>query len=554
MGIVYQGFDPMLEREVALKTIVPSRQGDASACERMLREARSLAKVRHPGIATIHEIREFSTDSGEDSFLIVMEFVEGSDLQVLLSSRKRIDWRKAIGWCHECCDALEAAHQAGIIHCDIKPANILVTDEGHIKITDFGLAANRLGSLSATSTIAGTPLYMAPERLNGGQPSIKGDIYSLGIVLHEMLTGTPHYDPFNSASKQAGCPKALDALIRRSIGPPEIRFTSMLEMGRGLDKVLPNRSKWYGIATGAVGAGILACVIAEFPIGRKADLVSDLKKELADKNLKQVSWNRSRIKIDRSEGSEIYRIDLSGNHLLTDLSPIYNLPIVELRLSGTGVDASALSKVNFSGLTLLDLSDCRNLRDISHVSSANKLKYLYLTGTPLESIEDLAHLELDLLALTWNQSYSLEQVSRWEVESLHIAFVSKSRPDLRPFSTLNVSVLDLSESGLDDLDSLASFDKLTELYLPNSSVQDLSSLQDLPIESLDIRGTRVSDFKVISSMTRLKEIAISRSDLAAAFPVLTSHPTLEEVSLFTEDGIHRPVTVDQLKAAGPPGN
>ncbi|HEU5400170.1 MAG TPA: PEGA domain-containing protein [Terriglobales bacterium] len=185
MGLVYKATDPNIGRSVALKTMRLDVHGIEQ--EEMLRrfknEARSAGVLSHPNIVTIY-------DAGEDQglFYIAMEFIEGKTLAELLQTHRVLPVEQVIGITRNICAGLDFAHNKGIVHRDIKPANIMVTPDGTAKIMDFGIAKVS-GSLTSTGQVLGTPNYMSPEQVKGRQLDGRSDLFSLGVMLYEMLTG-----------------------------------------------------------------------------------------------------------------------------------------------------------------------------------------------------------------------------------------------------------------------------------------------------------------------------------------------------------------------------
>ncbi len=184
MGAVYQGVDLMVEREVAIKMLRPEIARQPDIVERFRAEAVALAKLNHPNIATLYSFfRE------GDEYFMVMEFVVGRTLESIMQGSPPISAEAAIAISSQVLDAIEHAHSYGILHRDIKPANIMLTGSGQVKVTDFGIA-RVLGKARMTreGTICGTLEYLAPERIRGQEGDIRSDLYSMGIVLYEMLS------------------------------------------------------------------------------------------------------------------------------------------------------------------------------------------------------------------------------------------------------------------------------------------------------------------------------------------------------------------------------
>jgi tetratricopeptide (TPR) repeat protein len=257
MGDVYLAEDPRLERRVALKTLTEARLGSPDARERLLREARAVAQLNHPGIAAIYDVVE----AGE-RLHIVMEYVEGEALSSRLRTG-RFEPPEVTSIGIELCDAVAAAHARGVVHRDLKPANVVLTPEGHVKVLDFGLATTpaRLEEAVAPDDptpshpprILGTPAYMAPEVLRGPQVDHRSDIYSIGVMLFELLTGQR---PFKGgdvmelgmailtgaapppARLVPEVPAGLSAVVARAMArDPAERFQSALEMRQALARL-----------------------------------------------------------------------------------------------------------------------------------------------------------------------------------------------------------------------------------------------------------------------------------------------------------------------------
>lgn len=190
MGVVYKASDPTIGRLVAIKVLTltqPTEEGVPGARDIFMREARAAGRLSHPGIVTIHDALE---DTETHNNYIVMEFVPGRTLESILLSGPALTTEQALEVICQVGEALDYAHGQQIIHRDLKPANILLTEDGHAKITDFGIAkiAAREGALR-TVAIMGTPAYMSPEQVTGGEVDARSDLFSLGILLYLMLTG-----------------------------------------------------------------------------------------------------------------------------------------------------------------------------------------------------------------------------------------------------------------------------------------------------------------------------------------------------------------------------
>ena len=236
MGAVYKARQKQLDRIVALKILPPNISSDATFAERFTREARALAKLNHPNIVTLYE---FGETSGQ--FYFLMEFVDGVNLRQLLNN-SRLSAREALAIVPQICDALQFAHDHGIVHRDIKPENILLDRRGRVKVADFGLAKiiggksgepaasgqSSVGSTTLTDAgkVMGTPRYMSPEQKeNPGEVDHRADIYALGVVFYQMLTGELPGKRIEPPSKKVQIDVRLDEIVMRALEKkPELRF------------------------------------------------------------------------------------------------------------------------------------------------------------------------------------------------------------------------------------------------------------------------------------------------------------------------------------------
>jgi serine/threonine protein kinase len=238
MGVVYKARQKSLNRFVALKLLAPERVLDPRFAERFTCEAQALAALNHPNIVTIHD---FGQAGG--FYYLLMEFVDGANLRQLLRTRK-FSPEEALAIVPPLCDALQFAHDRGIVHRDIKPENLLIDITGRVKVADFGVA-KMLGSLQAsdpagasaalentTRTSVGTPGYSAPEQKSDPQRvDSRADIYSLGVVFYELLTGERPDGRLQPPSKKVHIDVRLDAVVLRALEQdPELRFQQVSEV------------------------------------------------------------------------------------------------------------------------------------------------------------------------------------------------------------------------------------------------------------------------------------------------------------------------------------
>lgn len=216
-GTVYRAVDPLIERTVAIKTLNPSLPEDVlnDVRERFLREARSAGRLSHPNLVTIYDVGV----EGEVAF-IAMELLEGQSLQTMLRQQGRLDYSTAADLAAQIAEGLEHAHRHAIVHRDVKPANVIVSATGHAKLTDFGVAYVPSSSMTQTGVALGSPKYMSPEQVLGQPADPRSDVFSLGVMLYEMLV---HRTPFEGAGEIA-----MFELMRRIMVEPH-RNVSQLD-------------------------------------------------------------------------------------------------------------------------------------------------------------------------------------------------------------------------------------------------------------------------------------------------------------------------------------
>ncbi|MBM3859123.1 MAG: hypothetical protein FJ395_05670 [Verrucomicrobia bacterium] len=267
MGAVYKARQRELDRLVAVKILPPVVSDDPAFAERFAREAKALAKLNHPNIVAIHDFGR-----ADGLFYFVMEFVDGVNLRQLLHTG-RVAPREALAIVPQICDALQYAHDAGIVHRDIKPENILLDRQGRVKVADFGLAKlmgtaeppapGATAPTTATTEagqVMGTPQYMAPEqRDNPADVDHRADIYSLGVVLYQMLTGELPGKKLDPPSKKVVIDVRLDAVVLRALEKkPELRYQTAADVKTVVETIVTTAPPEVGTPTG----GSPSCVDA----------------------------------------------------------------------------------------------------------------------------------------------------------------------------------------------------------------------------------------------------------------------------------------------------
>ena len=249
MAEVYRGYDPALERTVAIKVLLPPYDRDAGFVARFRREAQAAARLSHPNIVGVYD-----TGADGDTQYIVMEYIEGRTLASFLAGGGKPTPIQGVELADKISGALAAAHAQGIVHRDIKPANVMVTRAGEVKVMDFGIARLQSDATAPqTSSVIGTPAYFSPEQAQGQPVDARSDIYSLGCVLYELLSHRPPFTgdtPVAIAYKQVNespvppsqvnpdVPPRLDAVVMKCMAKnPANRYQSAAELSEDLDRV-----------------------------------------------------------------------------------------------------------------------------------------------------------------------------------------------------------------------------------------------------------------------------------------------------------------------------
>jgi len=262
MGVVYEGIDPKLNRRVAIKTILKSHLDPDTAKDysmRFSREAQAVARLNHPHIVQVYDFAE----EGDVAYL-VMEFIRGKELKNFFDANERFDIKEAVRIMCELLDALDFAHNAGIIHRDIKPANVMLDAQARTKLTDFGVARvqdsdRTQAERTQAGTMVGTPAYMSPEQITGGTIDKRSDVFSAGIILYQFLTGEKPFtgggawtiakkiiqeDPPAPSSLNNAVTPFFDAVVNKALSKnAETRYQSAKDFGVALRRALEGRGE-----------------------------------------------------------------------------------------------------------------------------------------------------------------------------------------------------------------------------------------------------------------------------------------------------------------------
>lgn len=274
MGIVYEGFDPVIERTVAIKTILPSQLDGAQYAEvmaRFKREAQAAGRLNHPGIVAIYDYGEEVPEDlnpeeatmmapapnarpAERVAYIAMEFIKGRELRDCFENGERFQLGDVARLMGEILDALDHAHSQGVVHRDMKPANLIVLENGRLKVADFGIAHVEKSDLTRTGTLLGTPAYMSPEQFMGHPVDGRSDLFSCGVILYQLLTGEKPFagestttimykvlreEPVPPSQINLALPAALDAVVKKALAKnPNERFQTGKDFARALQSAV----------------------------------------------------------------------------------------------------------------------------------------------------------------------------------------------------------------------------------------------------------------------------------------------------------------------------
>ena len=281
MADVYLAEDQELGRRVAIKILNGRHANDAQFIERFRREAKNAAALNHPNIVSIYDRGE-----AEHTYYIAMEYLDGRTLKELVVGRGPAPVNVAVEYARQILSALRFAHRHGIVHRDIKPHNVLVDREGRVKVTDFGIARAGASQMTEAGSIVGTAQYLSPEQARGSEVDQRSDLYSLGVVLYELLTGQAPFDgdtPVEIAMKHLSAtprppshirrdvPRDLDMVVMRALAKdPEARYQSADEMEADLERVL------RGAAVAAATTDFATAIMPALPAPVEAETAATM--------------------------------------------------------------------------------------------------------------------------------------------------------------------------------------------------------------------------------------------------------------------------------------
>ncbi|WP_327040158.1 protein kinase [Micromonospora ureilytica] len=276
MGDVWRAVDETLDRCVAVKMLQPRLVTDSGFGERFRREARAMAALRHPGVAQVYDYGEVSHSGAPVLAYIVMECVQGQPLSERIAEVGRLDVAETMSIAAQTARALQAAHDAGVVHRDVKPSNLIIEPDGHVVLVDFGVAVTQeASSLTGANQIVGTAMYMAPEQVAKNETTPAIDIYALGAVVYHCLAGRPPHQGENALAvalrhleeEPSPLPEDVPAEVRRVVATamakePAHRFPTAAAMARAAQTLADPSDHVLSTATGATEIGVRTEVMA----------------------------------------------------------------------------------------------------------------------------------------------------------------------------------------------------------------------------------------------------------------------------------------------------
>lgn len=546
-GIVYRAFDDVLHRVVAVKVLSPQMAVTSPARKRFLHEARSSAAVRHENVVQVYEVGETPLP------FIVMEFIPGETLQQRLNRVGPVDVSEVLRIGKQIAEGLAAAHATDLIHRDIKPANVMIKGGQKAKITDFGLArAADDATMTQTGQVAGTPLYMAPEQANGEKLDHRADLFSLGSVLYQMVTGRP---PFRAESTLAVLKRVAEDTPRpiREIIPeappwlceiipklhekkPDDRFQSARELADLLAhceaqlqanakvqsvSAFPSRTNstarfgaWKWIAAVAV----MFCVVAFVWNGpnRFGNRQPEVTSVPSVKPPEPQPTIADKPKVQASGGSALTEADIER---IATLSPVAQYEEVRKELRRLNpefkiypgkftANDNLVVEVFLPGRNITDLSSLRALRSLRKLTIAN------LKQTDLHQIVGLNLTHLDVSY--GNNVIDLAPLAGMPLEELRMQ--NWEGTDLLPLRGMPLGVLNICGNGQHiDLKPLAGH-RLEELYMNSTIVPDLVPIRGMPLKIFHCAHSNVSDLTPLAGMD-LSEVNFNYSKVTELTPL-----------------------------------
>jgi serine/threonine protein kinase len=555
MGVVYLAEDNVLKRAVAIKMIANSLTNEAKGLRRFLREAQSAARLQHANVVAIYDI-----DQDQGTHYLVMEFVPGPSAQQISDRDGPLPWRVAVQIVAEACRGLSAAHASNLIHRDVKPANLLVSRTGEVKLGDFGLAKAISGdqvSITQGKYLNGTPQYMSPEQAKNEDLDERSDLYSLGATLYTLLTGAPPFagkDLYATMYAHATlpvpdprqkCPDIPEACVkiveramakrrtdrydaapamladleatlgpqRESLGPLAEKFdiphpaeaSSLFTLNVAQSRFrLPGR--WPLVAAllaglALVGFTFVVCAgaLGWHWIGKPEHFPESPEQLRRDLKARNPAFKGAFKEIEQRNG-RIVRVVMSLDGI-TDITPLGELSeLEELELNGSGQPAASFSDISplakLKKLTYLWIGNC-HVKNLEALRDMKKLTRLNLGVTRVEDVSDLRGLPITNLRLGATPVASLKRLEDAPIEILDL-YGCPALNNLDGLPSRKLHRLSLDSSGVTSLRGLENAVELTYLDIHGAEVTRKHRKDVLP------RSLADADMKILLDLSRGK--------------------------------------------------
>jgi len=546
MGAVYKARQRSLDRIVAIKVLPINAGPDPEFAERFAREARTLAGLAHPNIVTVHDFGE----TGE-LYYFVMEFVEGRDLRRILESGP-MSPEDTFRTIFPICDAVQHAHDRGVVHRDIKPANIIVDKSDTPKIADFGLAkildpeASR-AELTMSDQAMGTPLYMAPEQRDpSANVDHRADVYSLGVVVYEMLTGALPVGNFRPLSHVAGLDNRMDNVVLKAMDTdPNRRYRSVADMRADMTRTarsLPTvpteggrrRTRGSRIALALLWTTILAALVVPTVLLRRhrpPQDVTQFGEHYYKVFLENISWHEAKRKCESMGGYLAIVTGKEEDEFLASLSRSHVwIGASDEKEEGnwTWIDGSPVEYANWDSREPNNARDPRTGEQENHLMISKYGKWNDLTDN-----SSIIH----GFVCEWDADKHPGPFQISSPKELHAAF-REVNPGYEGDATIltkdgiitEVSILHTRITDLSPLQGM----RLERLCLAWSKVTDISPLQGMSLKVLDLSRSQVTDLAPIAGMP-LTELRIEGTKVGSLAP-------LHGMKLIYLDISHTPIT------------
>jgi hypothetical protein len=569
MGVVLRAFDTKLHRVVAIKALAPQLATSSAARQRFVREAQAAAAVTHDNVIAIHTVE----DAGPVPYLI-MQFIEGPTLQKKIDRTGLLSPKEILRIGLQIAEGLAAAHRQGLVHRDVKPANILLENGvERVKITDFGLArAADDASLTQSGVVAGTPAYMSPEQADGVHVDFRSDLFSLGSVLYAMATGRP---PFRASNPRAvlrrvceetprpirevnpEIPQQLEDLVARlHAKDPAERFASAREVAdllarylaelqnggtlsaprqapaaglpaRQLSLALPARRRRRWLTAGAVllallaGLGVCEATGVTNVRGTVLRLFAPESTPPPTQAADDAAWERRVAALPAAEQVEAVAARLK------ELNPGFDGKVTPT------ITGDAVTGLQFSSVRVKNIAPVRALTQLTLL----KMSGLYGRRGPLTDLSPLKGMALELLWCDESQVSDLSPLKGMPLRALYCNGTSVS--DLSPLAGMPLTNVNCSGTKVKDLSPLQGMKleilmaeglpvtdlaplrkmQLTHLGLYMTKVSDLSPLEGMPLTYLNLGRTPVSNLAPLKDMKSLRRLVLDETPVSDLAPL-----------------------------------